>query len=216
VLFIQRGDPHITPQWWKMNGSHTKESRLKRRTLLTFSPKRHNFPCKVSKSTKIAIATPTIGVLASSEPLYHFPNTRASLLQPRGYEAIKLPVATTIPHWFPVASVIPHPLGPRRTGPHPHPSTDPPTPHPLHTLVTGCRWERASTSPACSQRRCGATSTARCCRALTSPTSTRRRSSVVCQEPVVARRRIPNLLHRRRCHPLTTPTSTRRRSPTLF
>jgi hypothetical protein len=55
-----------------MNGSH---SRLKRHLLLTISPKRHNFPSMESNSTKIAIPTTTIGVLSSSEPLYHFPNT---------------------------------------------------------------------------------------------------------------------------------------------
>jgi hypothetical protein len=36
----------------------TQESRLKRRPLLTFSPKRHNFTRKGRNSTEIAIPTP--------------------------------------------------------------------------------------------------------------------------------------------------------------
>jgi hypothetical protein len=50
VGHMARGSAHqpLNGGWWM---EATQESRLKRRSLLTFSPKRHNFPGKASNST---------------------------------------------------------------------------------------------------------------------------------------------------------------------
>jgi hypothetical protein len=58
----------------------TQESRLKRRSLLTFSPKRQNFPGKASNSTQISIPTPP----SASSPISNH-STTSQTLMPHSY-----------------------------------------------------------------------------------------------------------------------------------
>jgi hypothetical protein len=110
VLVIWCRDPHISPSMvedeWKPLKSQDS------RGAYCLPSHRSGTTSQATRVTphKSPFLPPTIGVHASSEPRYHFPNTRTSLLPGRHNEAIRLPVTPAIPHRFPITPAIPHRL----------------------------------------------------------------------------------------------------------
>jgi hypothetical protein len=216
VLVIWHEDPHISPstvedEWKPLKSQDSRGTRcLPSHQSGTTSQARRVTPHKSPFLPPPPLATSSVS--------NH--TTTSQTLAPHSYPADAMKRSGSPPQQL---SSTGSPS--RRLSPSPF--NDPQALHPLRAPVTACRRMTTSTSPACSQRRCGATSIACCCRAPLLPTSTRRHraptpptstrchSSAVSQELVVARRQIPSLLHRHCRRPPLTPTSTHHRSPTL-